>query len=483
MNPAVLADLIRVVNAPDHPAWLVQVQRIGGCAHPLHMTGYTRRRDATGRVIENYSSADQPGGVILVPCRNRRASVCPVCAALYRGDTYALVLAGLIGGKGIPDSVTAHLRVFATLTAPGFGAVHTHRTTAGGGPAPCHPRRTGSCPHGADTSCMTPHTPDDPLVGVPLCPECYDYPAAVIWQANLGILWARFTTYLPRHLAKTAGITHARLRAQVRLSYIKIVEYQRRGLVHVHAVIRVDSPTAPGAPIRPGPVWVTADLLTHAITAAAQAVRVHVDGGIAGSWTLCWGQQLDVQELTPANAMADGTDTMPEADAGGATAQSVAAYVAKYATKGTEITGWTGDHLDGTPRSAHAQRMITTAAELSAIIELTHLNLGRWAKTLAYRGHVSSKYRRYSTTLIALRAARADYVRRAKGRPDPTDAETSGVVTESAWRLIGHGYTPGQALLAADIARDAAANRHAAREAGISPTPEGSVDGRARGRA
>ena len=119
LNPAVLADLIRVVNAPDHPAWLVQVQRIGGCAHPLHMTGYTRRRDATGRVIENYSSADQPGGVILVPCRNRRASVCPVCAALYRGDTYALVLAGLIGGKGIPDTVTAHLRVFATLTAPG----------------------------------------------------------------------------------------------------------------------------------------------------------------------------------------------------------------------------------------------------------------------------------------------------------------------------------------------------------------------------
>ena len=314
---------------------------------------------------------------------------------------------------------------------------------------------------------------------MPLCPECYDYPAAVIWQANLGILWARFTTYLPRHLAKTAGITHARLRAQVRLSYIKIVEYQRRGLVHVHAVIRVDSPTAPGAPIRPGPVWVTADLLTDAITTATQAVRVHVDGGTAGSWTLCWGQQLDVQELTPPNATADGTDTMPEADAGGH--GPVDACVARVRLG--RDTGWTGE-----PRR-HArspwQRMITTAAELSAIIELTHLNLGRWAKTLAYRGHVSSKSRRYSTTLIALRAARADYVRRGNGRPDTTDDEASGIVTESAWRLIGHGYTAGQALLAADIARDAAANRHATREAEIAPIPEGSADhhGRARGRA
>jgi hypothetical protein len=39
------------------------------------------------------------------------------------------------------------------------------------------------------------------------------------------------------------------------------------------------------------------------------------------------------------------------------------------------------------------------------------------------------------------------------------------VVVESSWELVGFGYTPGQALLAADVERDARANRVAARDA------------------
>jgi len=71
-----------------------------------------------------------------------------------------------------------------------------------------------------------------------------------------------------RALARQAGLTNKALAAQVRLSYAKVAEYQRRGVVHFHAVIRLDGPTGPAtAP----PAWATVGLLTAAI---GQAVRI-----------------------------------------------------------------------------------------------------------------------------------------------------------------------------------------------------------------
>ena len=35
-------------------------------------------------------------------------------------------------------------------------------------------------------------------------------------------------------------MTHKALRELVRVAYVKVAEYQRRGLVHVHVVVRVD---------------------------------------------------------------------------------------------------------------------------------------------------------------------------------------------------------------------------------------------------
>ena len=63
-------------------------------------------------------------------------------------------------------------------------------------------------------------------------------------------LWRRFTTYLPRHLARLAGLTQKTLRALVRIRYVKVAEYQARGVVHFHAVIRLD---APGEDYQPPP--------------------------------------------------------------------------------------------------------------------------------------------------------------------------------------------------------------------------------------
>ena len=86
---------------------------------------------------------------------NRRAAVCESCAEIYRADAYQLVAAGMKGGKGVPETVAGHPAVFATTTAPGFGSVHTTRTTKKGKPAPCRARKTPNlCAHGVDLRCM-----------------------------------------------------------------------------------------------------------------------------------------------------------------------------------------------------------------------------------------------------------------------------------------------------------------------------------------
>jgi integrase/recombinase XerD len=135
--------------------------------------------------------------------------------------------------------------VFATLTAPSFGPVHSRRMR-GKTVLPCRPRRDAKarrCPHGRDISCPTRHVEDDPRLGQPMCGDCYDYTAAVLFNAWAGDLWRRFTTYLARRLARRLGITQKRLRALVRIRYVKVAEYQARGVVHFHAVIRLDAET------------------------------------------------------------------------------------------------------------------------------------------------------------------------------------------------------------------------------------------------
>ncbi|GGU93969.1 hypothetical protein GCM10010182_07300 [Actinomadura cremea] len=100
----------------------------GGCAQPIRLRGRVDHIDPlTGEVLHRYSTAQEPGGVLRVACRTRRASRCPACAELYRADTYPLVRAGLVGGKGVPGSVTEHPAAFVTLTAPSFGPVHSRR--------------------------------------------------------------------------------------------------------------------------------------------------------------------------------------------------------------------------------------------------------------------------------------------------------------------------------------------------------------------
>ena len=152
-----------LADAGEAAGFLRQAARVGFCAHPVRLQGAitsARINQHTGELVaarEVYSSDQEPGGLLLKPCGNRRASRCPACAEVYRADAYQLVRAGLTGGKGLPTTVAAHPRLFVTFTAPSFGPVHTQRTKNGKRRA-CRPRHPSKrCPHGRPAGCNRRH--------------------------------------------------------------------------------------------------------------------------------------------------------------------------------------------------------------------------------------------------------------------------------------------------------------------------------------
>ncbi|QYX79985.1 replication initiator protein RepSA [Streptomyces akebiae] len=441
LDPITLGDLLRVASAPDYFRWEEQIRRTGGCADPIHLTGWVLHKDRmTGETLHHYSTATEPGGRLRLACGNRRASRCPACAWTYAGDTYHLIRAGLAGDdrRDIPGTVRDHPRVFATFTAPSFGPVHNR---------PDH----GVC------RCGVLHAPDAAELGTALDPGTYDYAAAVLFNNHAGQLWQRFTNRLRREIAARASLSQRELGEVCRVSYGKVAEFQKRGAIHFHAVLRVDGPDGPDtAP----PSWATVTLLADAIRAAAAHSYTSVSVPAADGQparTFRWGRQLDVR---PVKAFGDGSDI---------TEQAVASYVAKYATKAAESTG-TPDRrigelseLDRHQVPDHTRRLIEACKLLDPLYP--DRRLWAWAHMLGFRGHFSSKSRRYSTTLGALRQARADYraaeEQAALGREAPTP---DTVLVLADWQYGGHGHTPGESALAATIHRDLQRNRETARE-------------------
>jgi hypothetical protein len=179
------------------------VERARGCEHPVRLVGTSRDADAaTGEIVREFSSEREPDGVLLKPCGNRRAQVCAPCADVYRGDAWQLVVTGVRGGKGVPETVAGHPLVFATFTAPSFGPVHTSRD-AGGKRLACRPRRRGeTCPHDRSLACSRRHRDDDPCLGEAICPDCFDYERSALWNHNAGRLFRRTRTYVERELAR-----------------------------------------------------------------------------------------------------------------------------------------------------------------------------------------------------------------------------------------------------------------------------------------
>jgi hypothetical protein len=239
--------------------------------------------------------------------------------------------------------------------------------------------------------------------------------------------------------------------------------------VHFHAIIRLDAATDCACPacVTPPPAGFTAELLETAVRQAAATVGVPcpaVDEDQAVTLIARWGEELDVQAIT-----AD--------DGGELSAEQVAGYVAKYATKGTEALGVTLDHrigeveLEGLEVPAHVAELVRACWELGARPSLARLRLRAWAHMLGFGGHFSTKSRRYSTTLGVLRRARVAYaIRRRRGDILALDAwgrpeDDQAVIVVASWTYLGRGYqSTGEAWLAASAAARAREERRIAKE-------------------
>jgi hypothetical protein len=390
--------------------------------------------------------------VLLKPCGNRRAHVCGPCSEIYRGDAWQLVVSGLRGGKGVPDTVVGHPLVFATFTAPSFGPVHTTRE-ANGKRLPCRPRRRGeTCPHGRSLACNKRHADDDPRLGEPICAECFDDERCVLWNHNAGRLFKRTRTYVERELARQAGITQKAAREQVRVSYVKVAEFQRRGVVHFHTLWRLDGI---GDELVTPPAAFDAQLLADAITTALPKATVPAEDADAEPYA--WGRQHDVRALDL------GADPQEAA--------RVAGYIAKYATKSTEDAGGVryriehAHELDDLRCRDHARRLITSAWQLGDRQDVDHKRMRRWAHQFGFGGHCFTKSRRFSTTFKALRAARAIHAAGQSAADGEASANSDhNLIRIGAWGYAGRGYPKaGDALLSDSSHARARAQRVAGR--------------------
>jgi hypothetical protein len=460
--------LLEFASCDDFARWEQQLATTGNCINPIRLHGRIDAVDrATGEMAPIYDTATEPGGVLRIPCGNRREDICPACSEVYKGDARQIIRSGLTGGKGIPESVAAHPCVFATLTAPGFGPVHTIRTGPRGRKLACRPRRDvyqRRCSHGRDISCPRLHHENDPRLGTPMCPDCYDYTGHVLFNALAPELWRRFTIYLPRQLARLLGITQRQLRREVRVRFVKVAEYQIRGIVHYHAVIRLD---AAGPDCQPPPARYTVQLLDDAIRQTAAAVSYDT-AAVTGNDPLLrrilrFGTQTHVRPIRQSSGL-PGTGMA-------LSAQAVANYIAKYATKTISAPGLplravgSPAEIDALGCNQHYKRLITTTWTLGKDPAAAQLGLNRWTHMLGYRGHFLTKSRLYSVTFTALRRARIDY-RRAQRHPggelDPWGRRLDDrvVLVTRTWKYAGTGHasTAERALALAAAAR--ARERH-----------------------
>ncbi|HET8662585.1 MAG TPA: replication initiator [Micromonosporaceae bacterium] len=495
---------------PDYFSWLDHVRAAAGCTRPIRLAGdLLTIETATGRLLDARHTDQMPDAAIYKACGNRRATVCPACARTYQADAYQLLRAGMTGGKGVPETVTGHPAVFVTLTAPSFGAVHTrvvrrhtctHRTRCDCRPEPCHARRDQpTCPHHQPAVCWTRHEPTDPRLGQPLCLDCYDHDHQAVWNLHSGQLWHHTKQTAERHLthlARTRGIPFHRVTTPsgrtrylppVRISHGKVAEMQRRGVVHFHAVLRLDGidPHDPDTIVAPPPGLTIHDLTT-AVTHAAAVTAVHTPPhpDQPTGWPITWGDEgtghhADIRPIT----LTGHGDNLTE--------QAVAGYLAKYATKSTETTGHTCTRLTpdtitthADPDGEHIPRLIDACWRLGRPTHtpapladrppqqpgtipprprpIGYARLRRWAHMLGYGGHFLTKARRYSTTFTHLRHTRTHY--RRHEHPEPTGAAPidarigKDTRTVSVLTYAGTGWhTTGDALLAntaAALARD-----------------------------
>lgn len=424
--------MVRRASSQGFDTWWDTAERSGFCASPIRLEG----SDEFGRQHH-----------VLTRCNNRRALACPSCSDLYARDIWQLIHAALDGGHhGIPNTVADHPQLFVTLTAPSFGAVHTIRHNGR-----CHPgSRQAHCGHGRIVLCDCTHRAEDPAVGQPLCSDCYDYVGHVLFAWHAPELWRRFSIRLRRSLAQELKARGSDPKG-TRVSFVKVVELQRRGVPHFHAVVRLDAASPRG--VAPSPPDAT--LEASAFVEVVRRTTVDTKLAISNEVVLQFGEQLDIKCISGACTVGADTDIHN---------RRVAGYLAKYVTKsvtdlGLDARRLSEEGIDQIDVTDHVRRILNTIVSVAR--EDRYQEMVLWLHTLGFRGHVTSKSRQFSTTMKALRDQRAAW------RREQADPGSEGVTVQPLmWEFDRSGYeNVGDRLLVISASTRAREQRLAGRSA------------------
>jgi hypothetical protein len=256
----------------------------------------------------------------------------------------------------------------------------------------------------------------------------------VLWNAEVGALWRRTSIAMTRLLAARVGVPRSEIGELVRLSFVKVAEFQTRGLVHLHVILRLDGPER-SAP----PAWATAELLSEIVAEAAAQSWLRIVRPDGTAFVVRWGSQLDIRAIRP-NAQGEGSET------------AVCGYLAKYSTKAAENAGGadrrlrSGYEIGRLPVTDHARAMMATCWALGSLTQYEHLRLRAWAHMLGFRGHFLTKARRYSVTFGALRTSRVRFrmklafIARALAGETVFDPDSTLVIRRFAFAGVGIGF-------------------------------------------
>ena len=249
----------------------------------------------------------------------------------------------------------------------------------------------------------------------------------------------------------------------VRVSFIKVVELQARLIPHIHALIRLDPPDGDDCGGQDWLAPLTAVDLAPIIQQAARTVAVTVTDSSSDTATrvIRFGAQVDTQPIDNGNAGTDSAVVQDGSPHGAALpGRRVARYLAKYVTKSLADVGISARRISteaiaDLDVTDHVRAILTTIGHLADQARTLGIDdlagIGRWLHTLGYRGHVTTKSRRYSVTMGALRAIRASWARQHAGKDCLPQHDSPLDLTEQSevwWEFDHAGHaTPGDRTL------------------------------------
>ena len=202
---------------PDaYDRWLDHIWPAAGCTHPIRLGGQIHRVDpATGEILSTTADLGPAGRGDLQSLRQPPHLRLPVLrrdlpprrlpAHPRRADRRQR----RPRTRRRPSGRVRHLHrpLLRPRPHPARPAAHLHQQ----GPLPLpgrSPATPAATPKSARTAASWPASPatrrDDARLGQPLCPDCYDHAAHVVWNNSTGELWRRTKQAIERHLNQLA---------------------------------------------------------------------------------------------------------------------------------------------------------------------------------------------------------------------------------------------------------------------------------------